>query len=423
MKRTGAGRVILGAAWAVALPCVALAASDGRALQVSCSVTNTGGRMAIVARVDNASGATLQNVAAEQLVATSIGSASLLVQVAPRAVRELLAGRRAELQWSGRVYGDGYLNVAVKVSARAADGRAVSSGLVGCPRLAVGDPRVVGGMTPGSTRPCRDCHNGPPDPVTGSWTPARAQTAAATRATRTPTPTRPRVGTPTYTRTPRPPTPTYTRTRIPTATLRPTRTPRGGGDAGALPDLSVDQEALRSSVLIENKVFRGDECAIAEGCVGGTGRRRLLRFTTITPNLGRGDLVLGDPSRNSNYEWDQCHEHYDFEGFWDFRLMTFAGATVARGEKHAWCLADVFPLAPESRPRARFEDCGNQGVSAGWADVYARSMDCQWVDITGVPSGRYVLDVEVNPERRVREADYGNNTVQTEVYIPPESRR
>lgn len=433
MGRTGRmGHGVMTAA--LALLWSSAAAADPRALQVACAVTNSAGRVAIVARVDNVSGAPLQGVDADRIVVTSIGSASLLIQVEPRAVREVSAGRRAELQWSGRAYGDGYLNVAVQVSARDGRGAVVSSGMVGCPRAAVGDPRRVGGMTPGSTRPCAECHNGAPDPASGSWTPARAQTAAS-RAT--PTPTR-RVSTPTFTRTPtsvRRATPTFTRTlaparrptptrtRIPTATSRPTRTPRGGGGGPALPDLAVDQTAVRNTLMIETRTFHGDECPVADGCVGGLGRRRLLRFTTITPNLGSGDFVLGNPAQSSLFEYNECQQRYDVKGFWDFRLQNFAGETVATGVKHAWCLVDLFPLSAQTRPQARFESCGNEGISAGWGDVYARNMDCQWVDITGVPAGDYVLDVEVNPDRRIRESNYGNNTSRTEVHIPPDVRR
>ena len=61
---------------------------------------------------------------------------------------------------------------------------------------------------------------------------------------------------------------------------------------------------------------------------------------------------------------------------------------------------------------------GFQGISAGWADVYDRSLDCQWIDITGVPSGRYVLQVEINPAHVIQENNYNNNTGQAEVTIP-----
>ena len=32
-------------------------------------------------------------------------------------------------------------------------------------------------------------------------------------------------------------------------------------------------------------------------------------------------------------------------------------------------------------------DCSNQGIQKGWSDLYGNALDCQWLDITGVPSG------------------------------------
>ena len=69
-------------------------------------------------------------------------------------------------------------------------------------------------------------------------------------------------------------------------------------------------------------------------------------------------------------------------------------------------------------PRAQFPTCNFQGISAGWADIYHRGLDCQWIDITGVPSGRYVLEVHVNPARVIHEGNYQNNVGRAEVVVP-----
>lgn len=50
-------------------------------------------------------------------------------------------------------------------------------------------------------------------------------------------------------------------------------------------------------------------------------------------------------------------------------------------------------------------DCDYQGLSSGWGDLYDRTLDGQWVDVTGVPAGDYVLVVEVNVAGKVVEAD------------------
>lgn len=190
----------------------------------------------------------------------------------------------------------------------------------------------------------------------------------------------------------------------------------GGGD---LPDLGIDQEDLRQSVLIETQNFPPGHCAVYEGCVDGTGNRRLLRFNTTTPNYGPGDVFMGDPRNSTTFEYSSCHDHYHFREYADYRLLDMGGNIVARGHKQAFCLVDLWqPPGLRGRADPQFSHCGFQGISAGWADVYHRGLDCQWIDITGVPSGRYVLEVVVNPARVIREHNYANNVARTEVVIP-----
>lgn len=187
---------------------------------------------------------------------------------------------------------------------------------------------------------------------------------------------------------------------------------------GNLPDMTVDEADLRQSVEIETKNFAPDNCAVVEGCIGGTGQRRLLRFNTTTPNLGPGDVFVGNPSGNQTMIYSQCHNHYHFQDYSDYRLLDMQGNLVARGHKQAFCLIDGYQFSEGADRTPQFVDCGFQGISAGWADVYHRGLDCQWIDITGVPEGRYVLEVVVNPAHVIEEHNYSNNAAHAEVYIP-----
>ena len=47
----------------------------------------------------------------------------------------------------------------------------------------------------------------------------------------------------------------------------------------ALPDMVINEQMLRDEMVISKRIFPETSCAIEEGCVGGTGPRRLLRFT------------------------------------------------------------------------------------------------------------------------------------------------
>lgn len=191
-----------------------------------------------------------------------------------------------------------------------------------------------------------------------------------------------------------------------------------GTDETQLPDLGVDETDLRNSITVDREFFGPDHCAVVEGCIGGTGERTLLRFNTVTPNYGPGDLFLGDPRGNPEFQFSACHGHYHFDSYADYRLLDQRGRVVARGHKQAFCLVDLWrPNGSRGNPNPQFTHCGFQGISAGWSDIYHRGLDCQWVDITGVPAGRYVLEVVVNPNGALRETNYSNNVARAEVQI------
>jgi len=187
---------------------------------------------------------------------------------------------------------------------------------------------------------------------------------------------------------------------------------------GPLPDISVDELDQRASWIVQQQYFAPNHCAVFEGCVNAPGNRTLLKFNTTTPNHGPGDLFLGDPRNNPEMVYSECHQHYHFEDYADYRLFDMQGNLVARGHKQAFCLVDLWRPPDSTGPRTpKFPDCGYQGITAGWADVYDRDLDCQWIDVTGVPNGRYVLEVHVNPARVIRESNYSNNVARNEICI------
>jgi hypothetical protein len=111
-----------------------------------------------------------------------------------------------------------------------------------------------------------------------------------------------------------------------------------------------------------------------------------------------------------------CHGHYHFSAFADYRLMNSAGVPAAIGRKVGFCLEDVSRWSPTARTRSRY-DCDNQGIQAGWADVYNERLSCQWIDITDTPAGLYQVELEVNPERRMPETNYSNNLARIAVVL------
>jgi hypothetical protein len=177
-------------------------------------------------------------------------------------------------------------------------------------------------------------------------------------------------------------------------------------------------------VQIQTRTFAAGSCEVMEGCTM-PGRRRLLRFDLITPNIGAGDLYLGPPLRDNRpdgrFEYGACHAHYHFRGYADYRLMALGADTeVARGHKQSFCLLDsarYMDMGRALRPGEVYT-CTDQGIHAGWYDLYDRALDCQYVDITDVPPGRYRVRVRINELRGLTETSYDDNEAFREVEIP-----
>ncbi len=170
----------------------------------------------------------------------------------------------------------------------------------------------------------------------------------------------------------------------------------GNGALGCdAPDLLLDPAQIEPSfadILVTNQT-----CELLEGCVGGTGPRRLMLFTAAIRNVGSRDLVLGIPANHPDvFHYSPCHQHYHFDEFARYDLR--AGDTVvAIGHKQAFCMLDTISWAwPFELPTF---DCANQGISRGFTDSYEAGLPCQWIDVTGVAPGDYTLRVELNPIR------------------------
>jgi hypothetical protein len=191
------------------------------------------------------------------------------------------------------------------------------------------------------------------------------------------------------------------------AARRPALPPCPPPRCADLPDIAIDGARAAASMKIQPQNFKATDCALVEGCVDAPGRRRLLRFDTVTPNFGAVDLFRGDPRTSPNlFEYSACHGHYHLKGYADYDLLDRAGNVVASGHKQAFCLEDL-EQACSSAPASKYT-CAYQGITTGWADVYGSYLDCQWVDITDVDTTTqhdFVLRIRVNGGRTGFPAD------------------
>jgi hypothetical protein len=183
-----------------------------------------------------------------------------------------------------------------------------------------------------------------------------------------------------------------------------------------LPDLEIDAPGVVATV--REQTIEAGICEVQEECLANFGNRKVLRFDVRVRNTGITDLVLGNPDASADFVYSPCHAHYHFNGFASYRLLDDAGTSVVEGRKQAFCARDSERFDLNALPQPYY-DCVYQGISVGWDDDYPGSLPCQWVDVTGITPGRYTLEIEANPERRMTELRYDNNIVRVPVDVAP----
>lgn len=179
--------------------------------------------------------------------------------------------------------------------------------------------------------------------------------------------------------------------------------------------------------------------------------RDLLGFRSAVHNVGDGPLIVVGRRANARtrdmvarqlvrrtdgttrtvgpvgimrYVRSPDHSHWHFLPFERYELRREgSGAGIVRDRKSGFCLGDRYRSEP--RPagaaavpayisRCGFDNPGRlvmtEGISVGWGDDYAAYLDGQHIDVTDVPSGRYVLTHTVNVRGQILERDRSNNS-------------
>lgn len=181
------------------------------------------------------------------------------------------------------------------------------------------------------------------------------------------------------------------------------------------------------------------------------GRERLI-FLSAVDNVGAGSLVVegSRPGRDTpamivrqlidridgsqasysvpgeiRFVRSETHRHWHLLAFESYELRRADdGTLVGSDRKTGFCLGDRYDadrrvaLPNEPEDAVWPEECGRgqphllavrEGISPGYGDDYVPSLEGQYVDVTGIAPGRYLLVHRVNPERTLRESDYENN--------------
>jgi hypothetical protein len=192
---------------------------------------------------------------------------------------------------------------------------------------------------------------------------------------------------------------------------------------------------------------------------GATGPLRCLRWSTVLDNRGRGPYELrsyqSDEKRpvyqtiyasNGTYTerrvpgavYNLPHGRMDFAGFSDTALYTIAsdggpGRAVARMGDFGNCKADTqdphFGRAPDLPPHYGtpgtcdtydWSDAASRvhpgdsyvrvGISPGWRDTAPWYLPDQYIDVTRVPDGRYLIIHRLNTDGGLLEARRDNDS-------------
>ncbi|KAF0448455.1 Lysyl oxidase [Gigaspora margarita] len=172
---------------------------------------------------------------------------------------------------------------------------------------------------------------------------------------------------------------------------------RFGNHISALSDLAGVHKNLLEETRVAYRYYGRNSCELHEQCIGASGWRRLLRFTTTSLNSGKADIHIGnvtDYLSHGIFEWDNCHKHFHYQHYANFFY------DQAPGHKMGFCLQSSrrYFNTEYTFLNSLYDTCSYQGISAGWGDDYRAGLSCQWVDVTGLPAQTALLGYDLNPD-------------------------
>jgi Lysyl oxidase len=195
-----------------------------------------------------------------------------------------------------------------------------------------------------------------------------------------------------------------------------------------------------------------DQALPTEVAIVQEGDTYRLVFASAVDNVGRGPLLVeGErPDRSRRvmqvrqlvrssdgstrarpvegeirYVRSETHAHWHLLDFERYELRAArSGELVEPDAKTGFCLGDRYETNEDARLEGEPEEavwtkeCGrrrpglltvSEGISPGYGDDYVPAREGQFLDVTSVPPGRYLLVHRANPDSALEESDYENN--------------
>lgn len=139
---------------------------------------------------------------------------------------------------------------------------------------------------------------------------------------------------------------------------------------------------------------------------------------------GDGEILATKAAGSFEYHPTHHHTHVDQIALYELRRGNQNGALVLQAKKVSYCLEDTIPYGDARKPRM-YPKCSAtlQGISPGWADVYANDVPDQFLSVATLAAGDYTLSTTVDPSRKFLDADFSNNTSWVRFTLDPASRR
>lgn len=204
------------------------------------------------------------------------------------------------------------------------------------------------------------------------------------------------------------------------------------GPASCYPEETVEREArtcLRFDQIIANDGEGPFELRYRmppeQARPGGD---NVVMFEKLFQRIYHSDGSAPTDRYAAPYEFHPAHAHFHYREFarsslWaaDAQGRKLAATPAAQGDKIGFCMVDVenhrFAEAGDAARTYRPPAClapteGDEnvnGISPGWSDVYNWYLADQFIEVSDLEDGYYVLETVADPDNTILEADEANN--------------